>query len=53
MIFQIAEEEQATFTELVRLLTMHCMTDLQKARYMILFTSKQACELVSFSINFP
>ena len=32
-VIRVAEQEQSTFTELVRELTAHCFTDLQKARY--------------------
>ena len=33
-VIKVAEQEQSSFTELVRQLTAHCITDLQKARYL-------------------
>ena len=51
MIFlQVAEADQATFTDLVRELTQHCVTDLEKARYEIMIIFK-GVQFVTYGDN--
>ncbi|KAK2156530.1 hypothetical protein LSH36_211g04058 [Paralvinella palmiformis] len=48
-VFKVAEDEQSTFTDLVRQLTEHCISDLEKARAIFRWITVKDLNVLEFS----